>query len=134
MGPPATQAPVVPGCHGRDYGGPTGNSGVGLRAHHVVTGVTTCLMCHPNDPDPLAESVRPTYYGTVDSRADDPCNLPPDYLENWSIGDTDGLDHDGDNFYDGHDSDCCPGDLDHDGDVDLSDLAELLAVYGTTCV
>jgi uncharacterized protein YjbI with pentapeptide repeats len=27
----------------------------------------------------------------------------------------------------------CPGDLDGDGDVDLSDLSALLAVYGTTC-
>jgi|GEM_PF-3543499 len=27
----------------------------------------------------------------------------------------------------------CPGDLDGDGDVDLSDLATLLAVYGTVC-
>jgi hypothetical protein len=27
----------------------------------------------------------------------------------------------------------CPGDLDGDGDVDLADLAALLAAYGTTC-
>ena len=27
----------------------------------------------------------------------------------------------------------CPGDLDGDGDVDLADLAGLLAVYGTMC-
>jgi len=27
----------------------------------------------------------------------------------------------------------CPGDLDADGDVDLADLAALLAVYGATC-
>jgi hypothetical protein len=26
----------------------------------------------------------------------------------------------------------CPGDLDHDGDVDLADLAQLLAHYGIT--
>ena len=31
------------------------------------------------------------------------------------------------------DSGTCQGDLDCDGDVDLSDLATLLAVYGTTC-
>jgi len=30
-------------------------------------------------------------------------------------------------------SDGCDGDLDCDGDVDLSDLAALLAVYGTSC-
>ncbi len=27
----------------------------------------------------------------------------------------------------------CPSDIDHDGDIDLSDLAELLAHYGETC-
>ena len=32
----------------------------------------------------------------------------------------------------GGDDEPCPGDLDGDGDVDLSDLAQLLAHYGTT--
>jgi hypothetical protein len=27
----------------------------------------------------------------------------------------------------------CPGDFDHDRDVDLADLAELLGLCGTTC-
>ncbi len=120
------------GCHGRDYGGDIGNSGVGLRAHHAVNGVTACALCHVSDPISLPESVQPIYYGTVDTRVDDSCNSAPDHLENWSIGDTLGLDNDGDNLYDAADGDCCLGDLDSDGDVDLSDLAQLLAGYGTT--
>jgi hypothetical protein len=122
------------GCHGRDYGGERGNSGVGLRAHHFNAGTTLCAVCHTDDPLPLPEDVQPTYYGTVDTNADDSCNSAPGYLENWSIGDTQGLDNDGDNLYDESDDDCgpsCPGDLDHDLDVDLSDLAQLLGNYGT---
>ncbi len=120
------------GCHGRDYGGAVGNSGVGLRAHHAINGVNTCAICHPNDPAPLPETVQPTYYGTVDTRVEDSCNSGPDHLENWSIGDTQGQDNDGDNRYDVGDGDCCPGDLNHDAGVDLSDLAQLLGNYGTT--
>ncbi len=125
------------GCHGRDYGGSVGVSGVGLRQHHVVTGITSCGGgCHPNDPAPLPENVKPPYYGTVDTNADDPCNNPPDYPENWSIGDTFGLDNDGDNLYDLDDPDCgttdCPGDLDGDLDVDQSDLGILLGAYNLT--
>jgi hypothetical protein len=122
------------GCHGRDYGGALGDSGVGLRAHHFVTGTTSCVGCHPGDPTPLPENVRPTYYGTVDTRVDDSCNSAPAHLESWSLNDTRGLDNDGDNVYDEADSDCgpaCLGDLDQDLDVDLSDLAQLLGNYGT---
>jgi hypothetical protein len=122
------------GCHGRDYGGVVGNSGVGLRAHHFATGTTLCAGCHTSDPEPLPEDVAPTYYGTVDTRADDPCNSAPDHLENWSVGDTEGLDNDGDDVYDEADGDCgpdCPGDLDGDLDIDLADLAALLANFGT---
>ncbi len=100
------------GCHGRDYGGAIGNSGVGLRAHHFTNGVDVCFSCHGNEPQPLPENVAPTYYGTPDTNVDDPCNSDPLYLENWSIGDTRGLDNDGDNLYDGDDPDCdggCPG-------------------------
>jgi hypothetical protein len=122
------------GCHGRDYGGTLGNSGVGLRAHHFVAGETSCMLCHTDDPPPLPENVLPTYYGTADTAVDDPCNSAPDYLESWSLNDTRGLDNDGDDVYDEADSDCgplCPGDLDNDLDVDLSDLAQLLGNYGT---
>ncbi|MFG0252764.1 MAG: hypothetical protein ACF8NJ_07830, partial [Phycisphaerales bacterium JB038] len=125
------------GCHGRDYGGDLGVSGVGLRQHHVVTGAPSCGGgCHAGDPAPLPENVKPPYFGTPYTNADDPCNNPPDYLENWSIGDTLGLDNDGDNLFDTDDPDCgtdCPGDLDGDLDVDQSDLGILLANYGINC-
>lgn len=97
------------GCHGRDYGGNIGHSGVGLRAHHAVNGVNECADCHDQDPPPLPENVKPKYYGTPDTRADDPCNAGPNHLENWSIGDVLGLDNDGDNVYDQDDSDCTGG-------------------------
>ena len=121
------------GCHGRDYGEGIGNSGVGLRAHHFTTGIEVCATCHKNDPEPLPENVAPTYYGTPDTNADDPCNAEPLYMENWSMGDTRGMDNDGDNLYDGDDPDCenaCPWDLDGGGSVGLSDLLELLAAWG----
>lgn len=120
------------GCHGRDYGG-AGPEGVGLRAHHAANGVTLCAGCHPSDPTPLPEDVPPPYYGSPDTNADDACNSGPAFLENWSIGDTDGLDNDGDNAYDEADSDCgtaCPGDADADQDVDLTDLAIILLNFG----
>ncbi len=125
------------GCHGRDYGGTIGSSGVGLRAHHAQAGVTLCAGCHPNDPEPLPESVPPVYYGSPDTNCDDPCNLGPDHLENWSIGDTLGLDNDGDGVYDDADSDCaaaCPEDINGDGVIDLADLSALLQNFGASGV
>lgn len=113
------------GCHGRDYGGDIGNSGVGLRARHTAAGVTLCAMCHlfdaTPDPDPMPEYVLPAYYGTPDTNVDDPCNSSG--MENWSIGDSDGLDNDGDGYYDGNDADCgVLGDLNCDGVLDLGDV------------
>ena len=123
------------GCHGRDYGGTIGNSGVGLRKHHENSGVTVCLTCHPNDPDALPENVKPTYYGTPDTKADDPCNGGPSFLENWSVGDTVGLDNDGNLLYDGDDPACqtappCVGDLNDDAEVNGADLGLLLGSWG----
>ncbi len=116
------------GCHGRDYGGTIGNSGVGLRAHHAAVGYDFCYECHTNDPTPLPESVLPTYYGTADTNADDPCNTLAGFLENWSIGDTEGLDNDGDMLYDADDPDCACADDDLDGvtlcDGDCDDTNE----------
>ncbi|MEW6251528.1 MAG: multiheme c-type cytochrome [Planctomycetota bacterium] len=113
------------GCHGENYGGTIGHSGVGLRRHHALHNVSSCAGCHQNDPLVPAENVKPTYYHTADTRADDACNAAPGYLENWSVGDTDGLDNDGDGFRDALDRDCGsrgPGDLNCDGAVNFGDI------------
>ncbi len=124
------------GCHGENYGPTVGYKGAGLRQHHALNGVTECAGCHTNDPLPLPETVKPQYYGTPDTHADDPCNAPPSYLENWSVGDTLGQDNDGDNFYDQADPDCGaagPGDLNCDGSVDFLDInAFVLALSNPT--
>lgn len=123
------------GCHGQDYGGTIGNSAAGLRRHHSINGITECANCHTSDPLPLPETTMPRYYGTPDTRCNDPCNSGPNHLENWSIGDTRGLDTDGDNLFDDADPDCsppCVGDLNGDLHVDISDLAILLAHFGTS--
>jgi hypothetical protein len=93
------------GCHGRDYGGTTGVSGVGLRAHHVGAGVGGCAACHPNDPSPLPENIAPPYYGTVDTDVNFSCNADAGTSEDWS-GDFIGLDNDGDGTYDLSDTNC----------------------------
>jgi len=105
------------GCHGRDYGGTVGSSGVGLRARHALHGITTCGFCHLEDPPPLPENVLPIYYGTPDTNVGEACNESG--LENWSIGDLVGLDNDGDGYYDGNDADC--GVL---GDINCDDLLD----------
>ncbi len=125
------------GCHGRDYGGTIGNSGVGLRAHHAAHAVTICVLCHPDDPQPLPEHISPIYYGTADTNVGNPCNPSPQYQENWSVGDDIGLDNDGDDLYDGDDPDCagapCPWDCgDGDGTVGIVDFLALLAAWGGT--
>ena len=88
------------GCH----------NGAGLRLHHDNNGIAECISCHgPGSPPP--ESTSPTYYGTVDTNADGPCNsiAAARTNENWTV-DTiyEGLDNDGDNLYDGFDPDCAP--------------------------
>jgi len=72
----------------------------GLRKHHVING-GDCYDCH--DPaTPPAENVKPPYYGTVDTRANNPGNTVQvaNTNENWSVGDFVGLDNDGNNLYD----------------------------------
>jgi cytochrome c5 len=122
------------GCHGQNYGGSIGNNGAGLRKHHLTNGISVCLTCHTNDPTPLGEGVKPTYYGTADTKCDDACNASPLFKENWSVGDTTGLDNDGDNKYDQADPDCgpqCPpADLSGDCIVGAPDLAIMLGAWG----
>jgi hypothetical protein len=79
------------GCH----------QGPGLREHHNNNGVTECYECH-NYEAPAAENVKPPYYGTADTKANNPGNpvQVANTNENWSIGDYIGLDNDGNNLYD----------------------------------
>lgn len=73
----------------------------GLRAHHVNNGVTECLDCHDAEVAP-PENVKPPYYGTPDTKANNPGNTVQvaNTNENWSVGDFLGLDNDGNNLYD----------------------------------
>jgi hypothetical protein len=86
--------------------------GPGLRRHHAASGVTTCYTCHTNDATITVsgESTAPPYYGTADTRANNPCNkvAAANTNENWSIGDFLGLDNDGNNVYDALDPACTP--------------------------
>jgi len=68
------------GCHTKD----------GTAAHHITTAASGC-GCHAAG-DPGAESDVPPYYGTAATALTDPCD--------------DSLDNDGDNVYDGDDTDC----------------------------
>jgi PKD repeat protein len=108
------------GCHGReeDAGNDTGiasspGRGAGLRQHHTNSGETSCSGCHsdanPMNYTPVGEDVKPRYYGTADTNADMSCNpvQASGTNENWTIGDFEGLDNDGDGMYDADaDSDC----------------------------
>jgi mono/diheme cytochrome c family protein len=106
------------GCHGRaeDAGNDSVSAGLGagLRQHHTNAGLNDCIGCHtdasPALYTPVGEDIMPTYYATVDTNADDPCN--PDATanlnENWSVDDFIGLDNDGDLLYDTADLVDCP--------------------------
>jgi hypothetical protein len=76
--------------------------GPGLRKHHNISGVTVCYTCH--DPSETAdpENVKPPYYGTPDTKANNPGNTAQvaNTNENWSVGDFRGLDNDGNGLYD----------------------------------
>jgi len=80
----------------------------GLRRHHVNSGTGICTDCHSSDPTPPGESVRPAYYGTVDTQAANSCNptAQTNVNENWTINCCLGLDNDGDGLYDLADPDC----------------------------
>jgi hypothetical protein len=78
--------------------------GPGLREHHYNNGQTLCYDCHTRVAA-QPESVKPPYYGTVDTKANNPGNPVPvaNTNENWSVGDFLGLDNDGNNLYDARD-------------------------------
>lgn len=73
----------------------------GLQLHHINNGVSECLDCHTLEAAP-AETVKPPYYDTVDTKAKNPGNtvLTANTNENWSVGDFLGLDNDGNTLYD----------------------------------
>jgi hypothetical protein len=87
------------GCHQRD----------GLRLHHANNGEGSCTdgSCHNPGAAP-AENIKPTYYGTTDTKADNPCNAvaTQGINENWTTNGFEGSDTDGDNLYDMADPDC----------------------------
>jgi len=108
------------GCHGRNEDNVAGNPevgagrtgyGAGLRQHHYNAGVQICAECHldadPASYTPVGENVLPDYYANPGSNhpsmPTDPCN--PAGGEDFA-GDAEGLDNDGDDVYDGSDSDC----------------------------
>ncbi len=119
------------GCHGRDNGTDLG-WGAGLRLHHTASGVPPdmnglrCANCHPGDPVPLPEDVRPVHYLRDDVNVKEPCSpMPPDG-EDWD-GDGLGLDNDGDLAYDEGDSDCISV-----GVGDVADAPDVLSVLSVT--
>lgn len=73
----------------------------GLRKHHFVSGTIVCYTCHA-PATPPAETVKPPYYGTVDTKANNSGNTVQvaNTNENWSVGDFLGLDNDGNDLYD----------------------------------
>ena len=78
--------------------------GAGLRAHHNLPGFTVCWDCHTAEtPDP--ENVKPPYYGSPDTRVNNPGNTvrAANTNENWPVGDFLGLDNDGNGLYDAAD-------------------------------
>ncbi|MCA9728420.1 MAG: T9SS type A sorting domain-containing protein, partial [Candidatus Eisenbacteria bacterium] len=108
------------GCHGRaednvpenpEVAGGGSGYGAGLRQHHFNTGTTVCATCHL-DADPAnytvaGEDAPPRYYANPGSShpamPTGPCNS--DGSEDFA-GIAEGLDNDGDDVYDGADSDC----------------------------
>jgi len=81
--------------------------GSGLRRHHTATGTTACYGsatgCHGIVPETAPpENVFPPYYGTADTRCNNPGNTAQvaNTNENWSGSDFIGLDNDGNNLYD----------------------------------
>lgn len=101
--PPTVPGVGCTGCH----------VGSGLRKHHQANGVSTCYStgCHASQSGevPPPESQNPPYYGlTAYSQVKEPCNpvATTNLNENWTTNCCEGSDTDGDNAYDGNDTDC----------------------------
>lgn len=106
------------GCHGRNYGETSPNSGqpkstaYGLRQVHANAGVTECATCHQpgalGHPSPfpavLSEDILPEYYNPTFSNLTDSCSSTEEDMT-FDV-DSIGLDNDGDGSADGADSDC----------------------------
>src|SRR5262245_27511613 len=108
------------GCHGRDYGETSPNSGqpkssaYGLRQVHVNQGITTCGSsgCHQpgalghSDPFPpsLGEDVAPPYYDPIFSSLMSSCSSSDEDMP--LDADSMGLDNDGDGLVDSMDPEC----------------------------
>ncbi len=105
------------GCHGSpsQAGAPTGDS---LRRHHTSAGVSSCANtdCHAAPMEIAQEVELPPYYGTVDTLVAASCNDDGNTSEDWN-NDGQGLDNDGDMFYDGNDPACREGFIFHDAFV-----------------
>jgi hypothetical protein len=83
--------------------------GSGLRKHHAARGITACYSggsgCHgtgTGDNPPKENVISPPYYGTAYTFCDNAANTAQvaDTNENWSIGDFQGLDNDGNGLAD----------------------------------
>lgn len=102
-GTPSVKGFGCAGCHGRLYKGKA--KAPGLRAYHAKKKIVVCASCHTNDPKPVAESVKPPYYGSSHTYAAFPCNNNTPPSEDWTF-DGKGLDNDGDGLRDKADPDC----------------------------
>jgi hypothetical protein len=79
-----------------------------MRLHHAANGVDICANCHDPGETAPSEGTKPPYYGTVDTKVNNPCNpiQAANTNENWSVGDFLGVDNDGNNLYDAADPAC----------------------------
>lgn len=108
------------GCHGRAEDNVAGNPevgagrsgyGAGLRQHHQTAGATVCSDCHldaiPAGYTPAGENTPPPYY--ADPGTNHPAMPTESCNSNGSenfAGLAQGLDNDGDDFFDASDTDC----------------------------
>jgi hypothetical protein len=108
------------GCHGRAEDNVAGNPevaagrsgyGAGLRQHHQTTGVLVCSECHldanPANYTPAGENVLPPFYANPGTGhpAMPTVSCNDDGSEDFA-GAPQGLDNDGDDLFDGGDSNC----------------------------